>query len=241
MGDKQKIYLYDPRTNLTKETTYEELSGITGQSKQSLMNYRSKRMKINKINCYILPTGMDKKSSLKLRYEWYAKETYPNEIWLPVEGSEGRAKISNYGRVMRIYKTKEKFAMPYLRKGYGNLFVKVMFLGKYAEHKVGQLVAHHFIRPRKKHEGVAHKNGIITDDHVDNLEYTCWFNLGKKTGHKSRSKTILMLDAETKEVINEFRSSRHAARNYPLSYQAILDRCHGKVPQTDGVMFVFGE
>lgn len=238
IGDDNMPLIYDPKTNIIQDIDYDLLSAITGKDKSNLMTYRSKGKKITNINCYILPTGYNRDNSLKLRYEWYANETYEGEYWLSYNT---HVKVSNYGRVKRIYKKSERYALPFLRKGQGNLLVKIKINNRSMEVKVSKLVAHCFIRPKKDDEFVLHKNGIITDDHASNLEYVDRVTLGKRTGHKATSKTIIMLDAKTNKVLNEFRSSREAARNVPYSYQAILDRCHGVYKQSDGVIFKFGD
>lgn len=232
------IYLYDPRTNVTRKTTYEELEGITGRPKSSLMSARSRKGKLKAIDCYIT----DENTTIEQRREWYAKETYSDEAWLTIKGSGDQFKISNYGRLKRVYKTTEKFLLPFQRKGRGNLFIKCRYQGKYGEYKVGHLVAAHFIREKQPGENVIRKNGIITDDFVGNLEYASKEKLGKMTGYKSKSKPVVQVDVQTLEIINEFRSAREAGRKCNFSYQAILDRCNGKYPyRHDEITFMFEE
>src|SRR5690625_4260056 len=143
-----KVYLYDPRTNITTTSSYEKLRGMTELSTSSLSYSKSRRTKIHSINCYI----SDDPLPVKERYELYSKEAYPDVTWLLVEGSNNEFRVSNYGRIKRIYKKTERFMMPFQRKGKGNLHVKCRFLNEYKDHKVGHIVAHHFIRPRKNNE-----------------------------------------------------------------------------------------
>lgn len=228
------LYLYDPRTNISTKTSYKKLQGITGRAKDSLMTACSKGNKIRSIGCYIT-RGI---APLKQRKQWYAAEKYDDEAWLYVTGTNKQFKVSNYGRVKRVYKTKENFLMPYQLKGKGNLFVKMIDKNI----KVSHLVADHFIRERKPNERVARKNGIITDDYVGNLEILTLQELGRRTGYKvSTAKEVLQICAKTNEIVNEYRSSREASRNYFMSYQAILDRCNGKVKQTDGYIWMFAD
>src|SRR5690625_1110168 len=218
------VYLYDPRSNTTSPTSYDELEGMTGYTRLSLISMRSKGQKLKTINCYIA----SEHTTVKDRYHWYSNEEHADEAWLLVRGSDNQFKVSNYGRVKRIYKSgKERFMMPFQRKGVGNLFVKAKFDGKYGDHKAGHLVAAHFIRDPKPGEAVIRKNGIITDDYVLNLEYVTNQELGRMTGYKSNSKAVVQLEEDTMELVNEYRSAREAGRNYFLSYQAILDRCNG--------------
>lgn len=227
-------YLYDPRTNITKETTLETLKGLTGKNLNTLMTYRSKSRKIAEIGAYVTSRA----PSLKQRRIWYEKEKYDDEIFLPVEGSEGKFLVSNYGRLKRIYKKSERFCLPYQKKGVGNLFVKAQFLGKQKEHKVGHIVAHHFLGPRPEGKSLVRKNGIITDDYAGNLEYVTRQELGRRTGYKSRGEPIVQLDLETGELINEFRSIREAGRECFISPEAIRNNVLGMSKHSGGFKFM---
>lgn len=238
MVTQKKLYLYDPRTNVQSPYTYKEIAEFTGLSERVLQSKKSKGQKLKAINCYIV----DECITVAQRKAWYEKEKYPDEAWLTIKGSDGRFLISNYGRVKRIYKNHENFLLPFQIKGRGNLFIKVTFKGKYGEHKVGHLVAAHFIREANPGEFVVRKNGIITDDYAGNLTICTKEELGKMTGHKSKSKEVVQIDLSTGEIINEFRSAREAGRKCNYSYQAILDRCHEKYPfKGEVVTFRFAE
>lgn len=233
------LYLYDPRTNILTETTYNYLQDLTGKNRANLASYKSRRLKIKGINCYLA----DENTTVEQRREWYEKEKYHDEHWINISGSEYAFKISNYGRVKRIYKNgREKFLLPFRRKKKGNLFIKVRWKGRYGEYKISQLVASHFIREPNLGEAVIHKNSIITDDYAGNLKVVTNHELGKLTGHKAGSKPVVMIDTTTNEVIDEFRSAREAGRKTFFSYQAILDRCNKKFPyRNEPYVFRFSE
>lgn len=232
------LYLYDPRTNLSTKTSYKELMGITGVALSTLSNAKTRGYKLRSINCYVT----DGIAPLKQRRKWYAAETYKDEYWQTVDGSKNRYKISNYGRVKRIFGNgNEMLMMPFLRLQRGNLHIKIWFLGKYKDHNVGHIVAHHFIRPRKPKERLTRKNGILTDDFVGNLEYVTKQELGKRTGRQARSEPVVQLDLETKELLNEFRSIREAGEKCFISYEAIRLNCHGKTRHSGGYKFMFAE
>ncbi|MBM4762730.1 hypothetical protein GNT69_10595 [Bacillus sp. B15-48] len=228
------VYLYDPRTNISTPTTYKEIEAITGMSLSSLPSYKSKGIKLKGIDCYIT----DENVTAQKRKVWYEKETYPDEAWKTIKGSDGQFLISSYGRVKRVYKTTKKFLLPFRKKGQGNLLIKVRFNNRYGTYKVGHLVATHFIRGLKPGEAVVRKNGIITDDYVANLRICSKQELGRMTAYKAKSKEVVLLDPETNEVINEFRSAREAGRKTNFSYQAITDRCNKVYPYKNNE-FVF--
>ena len=220
------LYLYDPKTNILTPTDYTSLEGITGSSRSTLMKAKSKGGKLRTIDCYIV----DEDITRQQRYEWYSQVTFPDEYWKVIDGSDNHFKVSNYGRVKRIYKRgAERYMMPYPRKQANNLLhVKCRFQGKYKDHAIHRLVAHHFIGPCPEGMRVYHKNNIKTDNYAGNLTYITPVELGKKTGFRSSSRPVAKLDPTTGEVIEEYRSAREAGRKNFLSDSAVLDSCHNR-------------
>lgn len=229
------LYLYDPKTNILTETSYQYLSELTGKSIQNLMSYKSRKLKITNINCYLA----DENTALKQRKEWYSRESYKDETWKTIVGSDDLYLISNYGRVKRIYKTKTKFLLPIHKKKIGCLEIKVPYKGVFAPYRISTLVAHHFLPERQLGEILSHKNSIKTDNFAGNLEYTTREKHGAKYGSITRNKPVVQLNKDTLEVIDEFRSAREAGRNCYLSYQAVLDNCHKKSKTSGGFIFMF--
>jgi len=207
------------------ETNYKKLAGITGMKKNNLQSHRSKKRMVARIGCYIVDDSL----TLEQRREWYSKIKYKDEHWITMEGSKDQFQVSNHSRIKRIYKNgNERFMMPFQRKRSGNLHVKARFLGKYKDHKVGHVVAHHFIRERREDDRLIRKNGIITDDYAGNLEYVSVYELGKRTGYLSRNKPVVQLDYETNELLNEFESMREAGRECFISHEAIRLNVNGE-------------
>ena len=231
------MYLYDPMTNQTRKTTAKEMSEMTGQDNGSIRSFASRRQKLKKIGVYLSTT----EPTIKERREWYAKEIIKDEAWVEVQGSDGQFLISNYGRVQRVYKHTMKFILPFQYKDKGFLQVKVRMNGKYKEYKVSQLVAMHFLGPIPKGASVFHKNGIKTDNFAGNLEYLDKSEVGKRTGYKAKSRAVTLYEPKTKAFINEYRSVREAARNNPVSIQAIYDHLNGLTPSAAGMMFMYSE
>lgn len=240
------IYLYDPRYNLKKETTYEKLSGIFGMSKNALMVSKFKKSKLNR-KYYII----DEDTTITEIREMYSKEKFENETWKIIEGSDDKFLISNYGRFKRIYKKypNGKFVMPYFvpkRSGKNNRdkqFIKCKFKGSYKEHAVSRLVAYHFVEIYYDSDGwtrkgkdlkyknytfddvvVYHKNGILYDNYHGNLEFLDREDLGKKTAYKSKGgRSIIAIDILNNEVVGSFKSTRHVESNLPVSKQSVAD------------------
>jgi hypothetical protein len=103
-----------------------------------------------------------------------------SEIWKDIMGMEGLYQISNLGRVKvlpmiikfsnRICRRKEKILKTWIKE-YGYVCVKIGCNKKYKHYKIHQLIATAFIpNPENKPE-VNHKNGISSDNRIENLEW----------------------------------------------------------------------
>lgn len=239
-----RLYLYDPRYNLKTETTYKKLEGIFGLKISVLTCYKSRQQKL-KGRYYII----DDKTPIKYLKELYSKEIINNEVWKTIEGSNDNFLISNFGRFKRIYKSSPngKFIMPYFinRKTSINRnkqFIKVQFKGIYKEYNVARLVAYHFVdifqelgKPMKyknyNYDDVVvyHKNGLVYDNYHLNLEWLDRYDLAKKTAYKGKGgRTIVAIDANTNEIIDYYRSTRHVEANLPVSKSAVTDSLNRK-------------
>ncbi len=227
--------LYDPRYNITREVTMSYLSELTGKSIATLFSLKSKGARIENINCYLLK----KDTTVNQRREWYAKQTYHDERWKEVMGSDGKFLISNYGRFKRVHKTKQPtFLLPVQKKA-GYLEIKVQFRGVYKAYTISRLVGYHFIGdPPSPNHVLRHKNGIRWDDYVNNLEYVTKSVCNKKIGGLARSRAIVQLDKDTGEVLGEYRSAKDVERKCFISSQSVLDCCNKKTKITAG-MYIF--
>lgn len=104
------------------------------------------------------------------------------EIWKPIKGYEGYYEISNMGRVKSLermvpysvsgfFRKQYKFYLKAVGDGYGYLFVCLHKKGIKKYKKIHQLVASAFVRGERDGLQVNHKNGIITDNSPENLEW----------------------------------------------------------------------
>ena len=151
--------------------------------------------------------------------------------WACVKGLEGRYAVSDSGEVMSMdYK---RSGLPGILKPQNSVgYHKVIIGGK--KRMVHALVAEAFIGPRQHGLQINHKNGIKTDNRVENLEYcTCSENIlhahaaGLKTGPRGERqgnskltnekvfeiRKMLRLGFMNKEIAETFGVSRVAISN----------------------------
>ena len=104
------------------------------------------------------------------------------EIWKDIEGYQGQYQVSNYGRVkslarVLVYKdgrilNKKEIILKLIIQNTG--YLKITLYGKikpYQEY-IHRLVALAFIPNPENKPQVNHDNGIKTDNHVSNLEWS---------------------------------------------------------------------
>jgi hypothetical protein len=93
------------------------------------------------------------------------------EEWKDIEGYEGHYMISNYGRVMSVFKKAEnKIKKPRMHKlGYWTLNLIVNY--EFKSFVIHRLVAMAFLLNPENKEQVNHIDGVKTNNHVSNLEW----------------------------------------------------------------------
>lgn len=231
MGACKKLYLYNPINNTKQVTDYDLLAGITGRHQRKLALLKTQRMKIPQIGCYII----DDSFSIKELYSFMEKVKINDEIWKDVNGTNGVYRVSNYGRVARVYKKRIKILMPYTKFGRPErcLTVKICSNCGYKEYTVHRLVAEHFIENENNLSYIWHKNEDNKDNFAGNLQWVSKEFIGKVTGVKAKSRPVLKLDPITLEVLEEYKSMAEAGRQNYLHPEAIRE-CVTGVNKTSG-------
>ena len=95
------------------------------------------------------------------------------ETWKPVTGYESLYHVSDLGRVKRLVgkRSREERVLRPGRMTTHYLFVALCKDGKPKLHSVHRLVAAAFIGPIPEGHEVNHKNGVRTDNRLENLEF----------------------------------------------------------------------
>lgn len=109
-------------------------------------------------------------------------ERLVGEYFIPIIGYEGLYEVSNFGRVISLPKKwfrtgmvapREKGETLYKiqKEKVGYFTVRLRREDKYKVHKIHRLIAIHFIANPEHKPCVNHKNGIKTDNRIENLEW----------------------------------------------------------------------
>ncbi len=108
------------------------------------------------------------------------------ERWLPVVGYEGRYEVSDLGRVRVVFSSKYshvgKFIGSKKRTGYREAALTDAD-GNKTYHRIHKLVLIAFVGPAPLGLECNHKNGIKTDNRVENLE---WVTRSQNHIHRAR-------------------------------------------------------
>lgn len=127
------------------------------------------------------------------------------EIWKEIKGYEGHYQISNFGRIKSIKQTEDKI-LNNLKNGRGYLKIDLCKKGTRKFLFLHRLVAIHFISNPKNKPCINHKNGIKSDNKVQNLEWVTYsenmFHSYKNGLHKpgmNKRVDIYQLEASVKK------------------------------------------
>lgn len=111
---------------------------------------------------------------------------YTTEIWKDVQGYEDYYQVSNFGRVKSLQRkvpyfssmsqkhttfTVKECILKKVSIPSGYLFVRISKLNKYKNFYVHRLVAQAFIPNPGNKAYINHKDGVKTNNHIDNIEW----------------------------------------------------------------------
>lgn len=72
-----------------------------------------------------------------------------------------------------------------------------------------------------------HKNGMKSDNNLENIEYISRKENGKRYGSKGKRKPVAKIDQDG-NIVEFYTSAREAARKNGLVCSTIIERCNGK-------------
>jgi hypothetical protein len=88
-----------------------------------------------------------------------------------------------------------------------------------------------------------HINGNLDDNNVNNIGFTTRKRLGSMTGASAKRRPVMKIDKQG-QIVDFYSSAREAGRRNFMSYQAVIDRCHGKIKNPyalDGYTYLYDD
>lgn len=157
-----------------------------------------------------------------------------NEVWKSITGYEGQYEISNLGRVKSVKREVPKRAgfrkiaesIKNIRTNkYGYCDILLCSNNKKLHYTIHRLVAQAFIPNPENKKTVNHKNGIRTDNRIENLEWSTAkenidhkFQILKSDGNRCQPVIQLSVDGQ---IISTFKSAVHAQKETNISSHGI--------------------
>lgn len=167
-----------------------------------------------------------------------------NEIWKDIEEYEGLYQISNLGNIKSKKRQGTNGTVTKHLSKIGYYTVDLYKNSKRQTKYLHRLIAETFILNPNNLRCINHKNGIKTDNRIENLEWCSHSENNKHAyylGLKTNCKKIKQIDLETEEVLNIFYSMNEAARKTNISQSAISFCCNNKRKTAGGYIWKFAD
>ena len=143
--------------------------------------------------------------------------------WYDIPGYDGKYQINYYSEIRRKLKKGWKMLHPYRKKENGRTAVKL----NCKEQIVMKLMQITFIGDLQEGKVTYHKNGIITDDTLNNIGIITRQKLGRLTGKKNGRCSVIVKINENGEIVEYHKSAREAGRMNHMAYQTVMNYVKG--------------
>lgn len=147
------------------------------------------------------------------------------EVWKDVVGYEGWYSVSSFGRIRRDMPSPGTMANRILKpilSYYGYYIVKISISGKVYPRSVASLVVDAFINSDNKYgTTINHKDGIKTNNHVDNLERIPNFNNMKHASNMGllKIRAFILNEEIVKNIRLEYYNGYNTQKELATKYR----------------------
>ena len=164
-----------------------------------------------------------------------SKQIEDPEEWRDVQGFAGLYQVSNLGQIRRVWPKSGKTTIlkPYIHRNGRSANNRSMRIhltgldGRRIERSMLTLVAETFLGvPEGKYP--VHKNGQCADNRAKNIVFMTPQESGRKFGVSSQRKPVVKITLAG-EIVDCYSSAVEAAKENYLSYEAVTDRCNGRI------------
>ena len=131
------------------------------------------------------------------------------EQWKPIEGTDGKYEVSNFGRVRTNGKRPGLLTLTKQKSGYRYAMIEID--GKSCNRRVHRMVAQHFLPNPDNMKEVNHKDGNKDNNHVSNLEWCTRSNNVKHSFDTGLKQPHRWTDEE-KQMLKEKLKAYHERR-----------------------------
>lgn len=158
--------------------------------------------------------------------------------WKDIPDYDGKYQISVDGEVRHVWPSGKVTLLHPFRHGArggknvksrsSTIYVRLTRDGRCKTHKLMHLMVDTFLGGVPAGMTAYHKDGHPHNNYLRNIGFTTKQQLGRMTGSKATRRCVMKID-RAGEVVALYSSAREAGRCEHMSYQAVIDRCHGKV------------
>ena len=151
--------------------------------------------------------------------------------WVEIPDCRFRYRINEEGQVQRQLENGSwRDIQTSLLRGSNRATVNLTLAnGKRRNVAVAMLMANAFMGGKTPGIWIVHRNGLRTDNRLENLEAITPEECGKRYGSSGRRKPVVKIDRNG-EVVETYRSAAEAAKKNHIGRSPVTARCRKEVP-----------